>query len=198
MTKREKIWLSGLIVFLAALLAVTAVVVVPLVREAQIVPVETTEFLPRPDSVVCFKDGQEIVLDEAQGQLIYDNFMKAMEHLEGADVGHWSLRDEKAFLDVREKELCVEFRYEQRYRFVGHVQGAWATSIKEPFDFDAIILIVKHSALFAVRKCARHYHNLEDFGEKIISPAMITFYSGYYEVKQAIAQAIGIDVTEIQ
>lgn len=108
-------------------------------------PVETDQFLPKPDSMLYIENGKARKLTDEQRDAVYEEFMMLMSS--EFQLGSWMgpLKPKHVWHYITE-DTCLEFRYAQRQRFVGKLEDTRKSSI-DVFEFDAVLFTLAGAIL---------------------------------------------------
>ena len=149
-------------------------------------PVETDAFLPKPDSVLYISSsGETRLLTDLEIERVYSAFQAAMESIKSFKIVQYKCDGAvkvNAAKKIRTAEIPrLEFRYEQRQRYVGENLAQIGNGYLEPIEFDAMMLLVDKSQMTAIPYKGWQYSR--DSNEH----ALIDFYASYYEFKETVA-----------
>ncbi|MBQ9098822.1 MAG: hypothetical protein IJY50_05270 [Clostridia bacterium] len=148
-------------------------------------PVETDAFLPKPDSVLYISSsGKTRLLTDSEIERVYSAFQAATESIKSFKIVQYKSDGSvkvNAAKKIRTAEMPrLEFRYEQRYRYVGENPAQMGNGYTEPIEFDAMMLLVGEGQMTAIPYKGWYYSNASN------EHAMIDFYANYYEFKEVV------------
>ena len=179
---------SLILICVAAILFYYASLSLPYQRHrcADETPLESSVFLPKPDSMLYLSPtGEGRVLTNEEAEQIYAAFSVLMGRVKSFTPQICKCGDS---IDINGKELilesgvdCIEFRYNRRQCYTAGSPAVKGYPLSEPLEFDAVMLVLQHQVLVAVPYKGMRYTN-----EGAESP-MLKFYAQYYEFKQSVA-----------
>ena len=110
-------------------------------------PIETDQLFSLPDSIAYIHRGISQTLSEEQRSQVYELFVQLFTVENDVSISkYFGEREKNEFLKDIFKNISLEFRYEQRRKFVGSFKGTTADpmyadfEISGPFEYDAILI----------------------------------------------------------
>ena len=205
MTKKKKLIL--ILTPIVALICIMAIAVgwfvhfwfVPYERHwrSDPTPLETEEFLPRPDSILYINsNGEDRLLTEDELERVYAAFQNAMSRIKSCEY-RYSIGGSTSKVDVERQYIhnaqrpCLEFRYEKRRCYVGGVPAKIGNVYEDPIEFDAMMLLVGSGAIRTIPYKGGFYNTEPEYrpyGGEISTHAILKFYANYYEFKQVVSE----------